>query len=146
MRQVVRIRTMFLLLLAGLLSFSQAFANFHACEMACCKIPVVSADESNAVKPSKKDDCCHHESAKPSISAQIKCCCDEAQVNYGPEKESFFQLRILESTSADFVEPAALPVLELIESESIRTPSIDLQSHLSQIFLESRRPRGPPSV
>lgn len=142
MKQVRRIRTLFFLLIAGLLSFSQSFAAFHACEMMCCKADVLSAAASTNSEAAESIHCCDHSTSK--LVALTPCCCKTAELSLGPEREVTWQIRVLESTSADYLrEPLLLgfpPVWRPVRSR-IFFPE---DSAFRETILESRRSRAPP--
>jgi hypothetical protein len=147
MKLVAKVRTTFLLLMAGLLSFSQSFAIFHVCEMACCKVSTVSRVEAPKKVPEQRTDsdaCCHHSTPTTSITSLVKCCCDEAEVTGVPERDLATQLRILETQSVEYTEPAAFAFTPKLQFDPKPNLCFETPIQFNELLLESRRSRGPP--
>ena len=108
MKHVIRIRTIFLLLMASVLGFAHGSISSVVCKMAFCQpAPVVE----KIIVASAPLSCCHPVTLSPSIhfssviSKKDDCCCKTAPKLVSPELApavavSFFTLNLV----ADVVE------------------------------------------
>ena len=89
MKHVIRIRTIFLLLMASVLGFAHGSISSVVCKMACCQpAPVVE----KIIVESAPLSCCHPVTLSPSIhfssviSKKDDCCCKTAPHLVAPDQ------------------------------------------------------------
>ena len=89
MKHVIRLRTIFLLLMASVLGFAHGSISSVVCKMACCQpAPVVE----KIIVASAPLSCCHPVTLSPSIhfssviSKKDDCCCKTAPHLVAPDQ------------------------------------------------------------
>jgi len=97
-KHVIRIRTIFLLLMASVLGFAHGSISLIVCKMACCQpAPVVE----KFIVASAPLSCCHPVTLPPSIhfssviSKEDDCCCKTAPHLIAPDLNSAVAISFL---------------------------------------------------